>query len=185
MRTNNQSDWSNGQCTTANRSFLSFFLVGSVMYHVYLAGPITGCDYGECVDWRQDWIDTMPKGIICLSPMRGKVYLKGAGEIQAKVEYTEFVLCRDNAIMARDFYDCNRANVIVFNLLGAKRVSIGTVMEIAWGYAKHTPMVFVMEKEGNLHDHAMIRACGGFRCESLEEAKLVVRAVLDVENVGH
>lgn len=126
----------------------------------------------------------MPKGIVCLSPMRGKTYLKQMGSI-VHTEYQDWVLCRDDAIMARDFFDCNRADVVVFNFLGATRASIGTVMEVAWAYAKHTPMVFVMEKEGNCHDHPMVRACGGFRCETLEEAKLVVRAILDTDNVGH
>ena len=150
---------------------------------VYLAGPISGCEFGECVHWREEFMESMPACITCLSPMRGKLYLKSLGKIQ-HTEYEDWVLCRDDAIMARDYFDCNRADVVVVNLLGTMRVSIGTVMEIAWCFARHTPIVFIME-EHNIHDHPMIRACGGFRTTTIAEAKRVVLAILDTETVGH
>lgn len=151
-------------------------------YLCYLAGPITGCQYGECVDWREWFRKNLPACVEGLSPMRGKTYLKNLGAIKHQ-EYEDWVLCRDDAIMARDYFDCQRADVVVVNLLGAQRVSIGTVMEIAWCYQKHTPMVFIAEK-GNVHDHPMIRACGGFQVETVEEALHVVKAILDTEAMG-
>jgi hypothetical protein len=48
-------------------------------------------------------------------------------------------------VMTRDFFDCNRADVVLVNFVGAKTVSIGTVMEIAWAYQKHTPVVVAMD----------------------------------------
>lgn len=158
-------------------------------YHVYLAGPISGCTYEECVGWREDFLRSMPSSIKCLSPMRGKTSRGStcrestdSGSVQP--DKSDRILRTDAAIMARDFFDCTRADVIVFNFLNTTRVSVGTCMEVAWGYAKHTPMVFIMKK-GDFHDHPMIRACGGFWCETLEEAKNAVLAVLDVDNVGH
>jgi len=137
-------------------------------YHIYLAGPITGCTYEECVNWREDFLKMMPKSIKCLSPMRG--------EVQKDT---------DASIMARDFFDCMRSDVIVFNFLGATRVSIGTVMEAAWGFMKQVLMVFSIEPKGNLHEHGMLRRCMGWRCETIEEGRQAVLAILDVENVGH
>lgn len=158
-------------------------------YHVYLAGPITGCTYGECVGWREDFIQSMPEGIKCLSPMRGKTSrgstCREEGDGSMELSKSDHILRRSEAIMARDYFDCNRADVIVFNMLGTKVASIGTCMEAAWGYRNHTPMVFIIEPEGNVHDHAMMRQCMKFRCETVEEAKKMVLAILDVEHVGH
>jgi hypothetical protein len=56
-------------------------------------------------------------------------------------------------------------------------------MEIAWGFARQIPTIFVMEKEGNLHDHPMVRAAIKYRVDSLAEAKELVKIILDVR--GH
>lgn len=158
-------------------------------YHVYLAGPITGCTYEECVNWREDFLRSMPKSIKCCSPMRGKTSrgstCREEADVNAARGASDGFLRTDAAIMHRDYFDCTRADVIVFNFLGATRVSVGTVMEAAWGYQNHTPMVFIMEPNGNLHDHPMMRQCIGFRCATVEEGKKAVLAILDVENVGH
>ena len=148
-------------------------------YGVYLAGPITGCTYGECTDWRKDFADSMPDVIECFSPMRFKKHLENAGPIEDN--YPQHVLCSQRGIMSRDYFDCVRADIGVFNLLGATRVSIGTVMEMAWCYAKQIPTVVAMEKEGNLHEHSMLREAMSFRVESIEAAKEVVRAILDTK----
>ena len=63
------------------------------------------------------------------------------------------------------------------DLLGAERVSIGTVMEIAFAHAYRKPVVAAMEK-GNAHEHAMLCEAIGFRCATLEEAADVARAIL-------
>lgn len=150
-------------------------------YTVYLAGPITGCTYAGCVDWRRDFADSMPECVECLSPMRGKGYLKD--ELAIQDSYPDTSMSTDKAITARDYFDCCRADVILANFLGATRASIGTAMEVAWGFSKHTPIVCVMEKTGNIHDHGMIREAIDFRVDSIEEAKRVVQAILDTKNV--
>jgi nucleoside 2-deoxyribosyltransferase len=148
---------------------------------VYLAGPITGCTYAECVDWRREFAASMPAGVECLSPMRFKKHLDTGFHIADN--YPQDVLCSQRGIMGRDYFDCNRADVIVANFLGATRASLGTAMELAWGFSKHTPIVCIMEPTGNIHDHAMIREAINFRVGSIGEAKGVVRAILDTENV--
>ena len=146
-------------------------------YGVYLAGPITGCTYGECTDWRKEFAAAMPEVVECFSPMRFKKHLDN-GEAIAD-NYPQHVLCSQRGIMSRDYFDCSRADLGVFNFLGATRVSIGTVMEIAWCFAHRIPTVVVMEKEGNIHEHSMLREAISFRVESLEAAEEVVRAILD------
>jgi len=146
-------------------------------YGIYLAGPITGCTYGQCTDWRKDFADSMPECIESFSPMRFKKHLDTGSPIADN--YPEHVLCSQRGIMARDFFDCTRAHLIVVNLLGAGRVSIGTVMEIAWAYAFKIPTVVIIEKEANLHEHSMLREAMSFRVENVEAAKEVVKAILD------
>jgi len=150
---------------------------------VYLAGPITGCEFDTCVDWRDKWVmEFLEEDIICLSPMRGKSYLSNSGRI--KERYDEFPLCTDQGIMARDHFDCSRANVIVFNVFNAGLPSLGTTMEAAWGFRDHTPMVWIIEPKGNPHDHPMLRRCMDFRVTSEDEAKQIVRAILK-PHIGH
>lgn len=158
------------------------------MKTVYLAGPITGLSFDDCTDWREYACKRFNPGIHGLSPMRGKEYLKALDvmpdcvaqqeEAAAQTDGIAAVLSSQRGIMARDYYDCTRADVVLANLLGAETVSIGTTMEIAWCHATSTPLVLVMEPEGNLHDHCMLREAAGWRTQTLEEGIHVVNAVL-------
>ena len=147
------------------------------MKNVYLAGPITGQTFGECTDWRQFAIKELASaGITGLSPMRAKDYLKN--ETFVGDEYQDTVLSSSRGIITRDRWDTTRCDLILVNFLGAERVSIGTVMEMAWADACRTPSIVVMKPEGDLHDHSMLREVTGFRVETLEEGLEVAKAIL-------
>ena len=150
---------------------------------VYLAGPITGLSYEGCTDWRQTAIDHLKQfGIQGLSPLRGKDYLKSVVNIEDNYDTHENdlaqVLSGQRGIYARDRFDCHRADAVLVNMLGAKRVSIGTVMEIAWAAQNNTPVVLIMEKEGNIHEHSMLREACPFRVDNLEDALYVLTSLL-------
>lgn len=154
---------------------------------VYLAGPITGLSFQGCTDWREYAKKELAQaGIDGLSPMRAKDYLNREVIIQddydARVDIHPLaaVLSSSRGITTRDHWDCSRCDVILVNFLGAKAVSIGTVMEIAWGRAYNKPVVVAIEKEGNPHDHSMVRECIGFRVETLEAGLSVAKAILSV-----
>jgi nucleoside 2-deoxyribosyltransferase len=147
---------------------------------VYLAGPIAGLSYTGAVDWREAAIaDLAAAGIRGLSPMRCKEYLQHAESLSANclAEGAISILSSPRAIMTRDRFDATRCDVLLANLLGAERVSIGTAMEIAWADLHRIPIVAVIEP-GNIHDHAMINEAVGFRVHSLEEALEIIKAVL-------
>lgn len=145
---------------------------------VYLAGPITGCNYEGCTDWREFAASSLEAtGAHCLSPMRGKEYLKSEASIAS--QYDESVMSCGRGIITRDRFDCITSDVVLVNLKGASRVSIGTVMEIAWALAAGVPVVCVLEK-GNVHEHPMISESIGFRVDTLVEGISVVRAILDL-----
>lgn len=151
-------------------------------YLIYLAGPITGQTYEGCTDWREEFIRTTPGWLEGVSPMRWKQYL--LEETQVQDQYEESVLSCQRGIFARDSWDCRRCDAILVNLLGADRVSIGTVMEIAWAHVHHKPIVLVMEKEGNIHEHSMLREACPFRVETLEEGIQVLTGLFN-NNCGH
>jgi hypothetical protein len=145
---------------------------------VYLAGPITGCGYAGASAWRDDFAKLVGDSVACLSPMRGKDYL--AAESHIDDAYPSLPLSSQKGVFTRDFNDCTRCDLLVANLLGASRVSIGTTMEIAWCSMRRVPIVLVVEPQGNLHDHAMIREAAGFRVESVEEAAWIAKAVVGI-----
>ncbi len=153
---------------------------------VYLAGPITGLSYAGCTDWREEAITHLGKfGIQGLSPLRGKEYLQNEKSIsdnydegldgQSKLIAT---MSGQRGIYARDKFDCERADLVLVNMLGAQRVSIGTVMEIAWASGVGTPIVLVMEEQGNIHEHSMLREACAFRVDNLKDALHVTTAIL-------
>ena len=122
---------------------------------VYLAGPISGYDYESVNDWRVFAAEELfNHGIKGFSPMRGKSYLSKEDVIQDS--YEDHTMSSIIGINVRDFNDCKTADAILVNLLGAKKVSIGTCMEIAWARAFQIPVVIIMENE-NPHNHGMLK----------------------------
>lgn len=147
---------------------------------VYLAGPISGLHYAGATDWRDYAIGKLATvGIKGLSPMRSKEYLSGMADLDKNcIEYGEInVLSSPRGIMARDRFDATRCDVLLVNLLAADKVSMGSVMEIAWADLKRTPIVCVMEP-GNVHEHAMVNQAIDYRVASLNDALHVVSAIL-------
>jgi len=145
--------------------------------YVYLAGPITGLTFQGATDWRTHAAELLNSNKVeCLSPLRGKEYLKNAGALHAGTY--DGVLTTGKAINRRDYFDCTRSTAVLVNLLGAERVSIGTAMEIAWCYQAEIPTVVIMEKN-NLHNHVMLNECSTYVVETLEEAVHTMKLLLN------
>lgn len=150
---------------------------------VYLAGPITGLTYDDGADWRVSVAaDLLNSGIEAFSPLRAKDYLRRFGVLDAGgsdgSSYVGVnVLSNPQGITTRDRFDTTGRDVVLANLIGAERVSIGTMIELGWADASRTPIVLAMEP-GNIHAHAMVEAVAGFTVPTLEEAVAVVKAIL-------
>jgi len=140
------------------------------MLKVYLAGPIAGKSWEEATGWR-NWFIEKFDNIEFLSPLRGKEYLEKESSIQGS--YETMVLSSSRGLTTRDRWDCTRADVVIINFLGADKVSIGTVMEIAWADLKRKPIILIMDRD-NIHNHPMIRESVGYVVGSLEEASYVL-----------
>ncbi len=148
---------------------------------VYLAGPISGCSYRECTDWREGVLTELAAvGIQAASPMRAKNYLAKLTTISATgQEYTSMSpLSTPRGVITRDRFDTQRADLVLVNLLGATRVSIGTMIELGWADSVKTPTIVVMEPSGNPHEHMMVSELTGFRVSTIEEAVQIAKAIL-------
>lgn len=148
---------------------------------IYLAGPISGKSYGEATEWRKQAALYLMDDIVPLSPMRGKEYLAGNPDIKGDYDAGREpgIFSTPAAIVARDRFDTMvRCDAVLFYLLGADKVSIGTMIEIGWADASRKPIILVIEKEGNIHDHAMVRQVAGFRTDDLREGCMVANGLL-------
>lgn len=147
---------------------------------VYLAGPITGLEFEEVNDWREKVTYTLPGHIHGISPLRNKNYLKGTGPLRDAYNQDQVgsMLSTGRGIFERDFYDVNRCDAVLANFLGSKKVSIGTVMELAWAKQLQKPVVLVIEDEGNIHEHSMLMECASFRVNNLQQGVEILSALL-------
>lgn len=143
---------------------------------VYLAGPIDGCTYEGCTSWREYAINELRKdNITGLSPMRAKEFLREHPKLVDGI--STHVLAGDKGLTTRDLWDVDRSDAILFFLLGAQKVSIGTMIEYGRASNPLRPIITVMEKQGNIHEHPMIRELTKYRVETLDEGLATIRAL--------
>ena len=151
-------------------------------YNVYLSGPMNGLTLHEANAWRGYIESKLPDHIKCLNPFRGKeLYLLSKtnnGKYVLGDDREETPLTSARGITVRDRYDSIRCDVLFVNVLGSKKVSIGTVMEIAWSDSVRIPIILVMEKEGNIHEHPILTEVASYRVETLDEGISVLKAIL-------
>ena len=149
------------------------------MKKIYLAGPISGLDWKQATEWRQYVEEELSDfGIECLSPLRFKSFL--SSETSIRDSYPDHALANTRAIYTRDRWDVSRSDVILVNFVGATKVSIGTVIEIAWADMLNKPIIYLAEDD-NIHNHAMVMESIGFRAHTIEEAVDVAKALLIVD----
>ena len=127
---------------------------------IYLAGPITGCDYNTArYGWRKefaDFLESMQRErsklfdpwIHCFSPMREKEFLEKEQCIGATADYESLHgFGTPQGILTRDHNDVRNCDVMVASFLGATRVSIGTCVEFGFAHAYRKPVIMIMESE--------------------------------------
>lgn len=141
---------------------------------LYLAGPITGLSWEECTDWRIDVALQLSNVAECYSPLRHKQYLAAEQSIQD--EYKDTFFSSQRAIFGRDMFDVRTSDVLFVNFLGAKRVSIGTILEIGAAWEGRKTVVIVMEKD-NIHQHSMVRELTPWVVETLQAGVDVVKSL--------
>ena len=153
------------------------------MNSVYLAGGITGLTYNKADDWRTAVAAKLEaRGIVAIDPLRGKTYEGKAtadgshhGDMQGHHRVGV-----GQVVNRRDSWDVRRCDFVLVNVLGAKRVSIGTVLEVGMAYALGKYILLVMESEGNPHDHGMVLDMVSGVVNDLDTAVSIVPSILGV-----
>jgi len=153
-------------------------------YKVYLAGPIASVDLTGATGWRNE-ATTMLKSLSggCIqaySPLRGKTqYLPQTGKIGSTViDYVEHPLTLDQGITGRDRYDVESSDIMIAHLLGATEKLMGTAVEFGWADIFRIPIIMIIEPEGSLVDHPILRDIASFRVESVDEACYLAKTIL-------
>lgn len=140
---------------------------------VYLSGPIAGLTFDEGEGWRATVTKQLAEfGIEGLSPLRGKEFLRGDKPIGTKTVHGH-PLALDAGITTRDRFDTMRCDFMLVNLLGAAKVSIGTMIELGWADAARVPIVLAMSPI-SLHNHPIVRGVAGYITDDLDEAVDIV-----------
>jgi nucleoside 2-deoxyribosyltransferase len=143
---------------------------------VYLAGAIAGLAFDDATDWRHAAkLYLGERNIETLNPMRAKEALGSQNAGQISTNFNDYkqngAFFTAKGIMTRDSTDVRRADALLVNLLGLKKPSLGTVMELGWAFILNKPCVVAIEAEGNPHDnHPMIHEAMPFRVTTLDEA---------------
>ena len=149
-----------------------------MFYTIYLAGPITRLSYQDSTDWRKYVASKLQSEIKCFSPMRGKDFLNKGEQTLIKTTYEDIPISSAKGIACRDRFDIMRCDALLVNLLGAKKRSIGSVIEIAWADAFRKPIILVMEKTGNPHEHTLLKQLANFIVHNLDDAIELVKKIL-------
>lgn len=152
------------------------------MPRVYLAGPIASKDWDGANSWRRRVRKTLSQHqIVCVSPLRGKreyFPTNGTAITHQTDNYVDHPLTRAAGITGRDRHDIRTVDLMIANLLGATEKVCGTAIEFGWADAWRVPIILVMEREGSVADHPMLRQIAEFHVETLDEACDLARMIL-------
>lgn len=149
---------------------------------VYLSGPITGLNYSDArYGWRAAFLehlsDTGGDNITVLSPMRHEGHLAEMKDVILPDNLPNHFFSHPRVLAMKDFLDIKRSDIVLVNLLEAKSVSQGTLIEIGYAYALGKPLIVVRE-EGNVHNSPFIEAMADVILPSLYDAAIVTKSLL-------
>ncbi len=149
-------------------------------FKVYLSGPITGLSYSDAIGWTEYAKDVLwiKYGISGYRPLRGKFELKDETCLDA-MGSTKSIVSLPKGIYRRDKYDVQSCDAMLVNLIGAKRISIGTMFEMAWADLLQKPMVLVMEPKNNLHEHIFVNESVTYRVSNLDVGIDLINLILN------
>lgn len=149
---------------------------------IYIAGAISGQPVDDVFSYfKEVQIFLANVGYTVYSPMLGKAKFRNEMEFQPH-GYKHDPIITNHAIVERDRWMVNAIDLVYCNLTMCNgRVSIGSVMELAWAHqlGKHT--VVAME-EGNIHHHAFVLEAADIIFETHESALDYLKTLISIES---
>lgn len=148
---------------------------------VYLAGPMSGVTSLQTHVWRNQlkssarFMDEMVYSrITWLDPTRG---LPSDNRVLSNDDLDEYrgnFLFRPKTVLARDYADVKRADIVIAGLRsdyhGTVPISIGTCIEIGWCHAFQKPLLVIAEDGSEYKKHPMISSIATSFVENVSEA---------------
>ena len=138
--------------------------------NIYFARPITGCSADEVINYYSIVSSHYgAMGAKIFQPMLGKGALKNEKKFKS-VGYETSPCATNHAILQRDLWMVEQADVVLLDLSGAKTVSIGCCMELAIAHWLRKYTLVVMPEDDNPHNHAFVLEAADAIFKNREEA---------------
>ena len=147
------------------------------MKTVYLAGSIAGCDGEEANSWRHAVSNQLEsyniRGISPLrcEPLHGERYGIGSDDPRFGTP---------RAIASKNFLDVQMCDITLCYIpknLNERRLSIGTIIELAWAHALRKPTVLVSDYD-LVTCHPVVQANASWIVSTLNEGVEIIIGVL-------
>jgi len=136
---------------------------------VYLAHPISGLTFEKVVEYFEPHVEQLKEaGYLVYDPVTMYTESINKKEVCAPADL-KGPLINNHALFERDQWMCTKVDVVLSDLTGATKASIGCVMELAWASLKGVHTVVVMEK-GNPHYHGFVLEAADVVFETFDEA---------------
>ncbi|MFG3596492.1 hypothetical protein [Bradyrhizobium sp. RDI18] len=134
---------------------------------IYLSGPITGTSARED-NWRVAARRKLSPAFAFFDPSLQSPDRR-VGYLQSSTPSEDLERLRHGKFIAdRNRHQLAKSDVLLCNFLHTKdRVSIGSVGEIHWANAFNIPIIIIRERQGNVHDHAILNAIASELCFNL------------------
>ena len=134
---------------------------------LYLSGPMNNYPKEKQLYWRQVLHQACRNiSINTYSPMRSSAVLP------------PFLYSTNASIMERDLYDVRQCDMIVANLLDAKSISMGTMIELGVAYGLRKPIILIRQPDDKVHTSEMLHEMSAFEVTNLIDAFKVVASML-------
>lgn len=147
------------------------------MKSIYLAGAISGRTKSEANDWRADVSAKLARHFIKgISPLRCEPLI---GE-RYGLTYQDPRFGTARAIASKNFMDVQNTDMTLCyfpRAINEERLSVGTVIELAWAHAIGKPTLLVTDYE-LLIEHPVVQANASWVLRTLDEAVDVIVGVL-------
>lgn len=141
---------------------------------IYLSAPISGLTASEAF-LRFDMMKMDLKGwYTILNPLTGKDYLRALGDEILAATNVAGPLSADHPIFNRDHWMVTQADVVLVDLTGAKKVSIGCMFEMAWASHLDKHVILIMDA-GNVHQHSFVKQAAHVVFSDYMDAMLYAR----------
>lgn len=157
---------------------------------IYLAGPVLGCDKGEANDWRAEFSAKLGE-LGGYTDAAGEPLLVGVSPLRCEPligerygpNYPDAKFGTPGAIAAKNLLDVQTCDLTLAYFpreITKRKVSLGTVVELAWAKALGKPTILVSTAPV-VREHPVIQACApGWQLDTLDEALEVIHGVFNV-----